>query len=145
MTGGVRRLALSYDIKLGDRQFSRKPGVWDPLVGVAYHGPSNRKMVWHAVFETAGYNFMYIKLTNEVLIQTFTVKQAPHGPVLASGFISRFGRSGVAGVQEIKFSWAPEFLGSARPRVERHHPCRFEVGHVARDDNHAVNQRGRGD
>ena len=103
MTGGVRRLALKYDIKLGDEEFEREPGVWDPLVGIAYHGPADRKMLWHVVFETggfgagtdveintgarfdwkptthfgltAGYNFMYFKLTNDVAARTFTVKQ----------------------------------------------------------------------
>jgi hypothetical protein len=113
VTGGVRRLALKYDIKLGDREFERKPGVWDPLVGIAYHGPADRKMVWHAVFETggfgvgtdvevntgvrfdwkpathfgitAGYNLLYFKLTNEVAARTFTVKQTLHGPVVGIG------------------------------------------------------------
>jgi hypothetical protein len=34
VTGGVRRLALDYDITLGDLpHFARKPGVWDPIVG----------------------------------------------------------------------------------------------------------------
>ena len=103
----------SYDIKLGDREFERDPGVWDPLVGIAYHGPADRKMQWHAIFEaggfgagtdveintgarfdwkptthfglTAGYNFMYFKLTNEVNARTFTVKQTLHGPVLGVG------------------------------------------------------------
>ena len=113
VTAGVRRLALKYDIKLGDREFERDPGVWDPLVGIAYHGPADRKMQWHAIFEaggfgagtdveintgarfdwkptthfglTAGYNFMYFKLTNEVAARTFTVKQTLHGPVLGVG------------------------------------------------------------
>ena len=38
VTGGVRRLALDYDIALGQLpRLSRKPGVWDPIVGVGWH------------------------------------------------------------------------------------------------------------
>jgi hypothetical protein len=38
VTGGVRRLALKYDFTLADLpRFSRKPGVWDPLIGIGWH------------------------------------------------------------------------------------------------------------
>ena len=38
VTGGVRRFALKYDIDFLDYDtFTSKPGIWDPLVGVAYH------------------------------------------------------------------------------------------------------------
>ena len=36
--GGGRRLALKYNILLGDLPaFERKPGVWDPLMGLGWH------------------------------------------------------------------------------------------------------------
>ena len=54
-TAGVRRLALNYDIQLADLPtMSGKPGLWDPLVGVAWHRPGE-KMFWHAAFETGGF------------------------------------------------------------------------------------------
>src|SRR5262245_34959950 len=38
VTGGVRRVAIDYDITLGTLPpFARKPGVWDPLVGLGWH------------------------------------------------------------------------------------------------------------
>ena len=113
VTGGVRRLALKYDIDLAGRQFERKPGVWDPLVGMAWH-KNGGKIDTHAVFEvggfgvgsdveintglrfdwkpvthfglTFGYNFMYFKVSDEALGRAFTVKQTLHGPVLGIGF-----------------------------------------------------------
>lgn len=114
VSGGVRRLALKYNVKLGDRpDFERKPGVWDPLIGVGWHRNGN-KVDWHAVFEgggfgagsdvdlgatvrldwrplshfglTAGYNFLYFKVSDTVRERTFTVKQTLHGPLLGIGF-----------------------------------------------------------
>jgi hypothetical protein len=36
VTGGVRRFALKYAVDIaGQATFERKPGIWDPLVGVA--------------------------------------------------------------------------------------------------------------
>jgi hypothetical protein len=55
VTGGVRRVALKYDITLGDLpHFSNKPGVWDPIVGIGWHrlGP---RVEWHASFERGGF------------------------------------------------------------------------------------------
>jgi hypothetical protein len=38
VTAGVRRVALEYDIALGTLpRLSRKPGVWDPIVGIGWH------------------------------------------------------------------------------------------------------------
>ncbi len=110
---GVRRMALKYSIELGDLPtFERKPGVWDPLIGVGWHRPGN-KIDWHATFEgggfgvgadvdlgaslrfdwrplshfgiTAGYNFFYFKVSDEVRDRVFTVKQTLHGPLLGIG------------------------------------------------------------
>jgi hypothetical protein len=114
VTGGVRRLALKYVIKLGDRpDFERKPGLWDPLIGLAYHRIGKALEV-HATFDgggfgagadvdlggtfridlkptrhfgvTAGYSMLYLKLTDTVGNRDFTVKQTVHGPVAGIGF-----------------------------------------------------------
>jgi hypothetical protein len=114
VTGGVRRLALKYDIVLGDRpNFSGKPGVWDPLVGIGWHhvGP---KVERHAAFEgggfgvgadvdlgatfrvdwkpvrhfglAAGYNVLYLKLSDSRADgRTVIAKPTLHGPALGIG------------------------------------------------------------
>jgi hypothetical protein len=113
VTGGVRRIATKYEIELDGRQFERKPGVWDPLIGIAWHKGGD-KLDWHATFEgggfgvgsdvdistairfdwkpithfgiTAGYNLLYFKLSHTVSDRTFTAKQTLHGPVVGIGF-----------------------------------------------------------
>lgn len=113
VTGGVRRLALDYDITLGDLpRFARKPGVWDPIVGVGWHraGP---KVEWHAAFDgggfgvgadvdlgasfsvdwkpiphfgfSAGYNILYLKVTDSVVNRDLTLKLTAHGPTVGFG------------------------------------------------------------
>jgi hypothetical protein len=113
VTGGVRRLAVDYDITLGDLpRLSRKPGVWDPLVGIGWHrqGPT---VEWHASFEgggfgvgadvdlgatfrvdwkpvrhfglTAGYNFLHLKVSDSVAGRTVTLKPTLHGPAVGFG------------------------------------------------------------
>jgi hypothetical protein len=113
LTAGVRRVALKYDITLGNLpEFSDKPGVWDPLVGVGWHrvGPL---IEWHASFEgggfgvgsdvdlgasfrvdwkpiphfgfTAGYNFLYLKITDDVAGREVTIKPTLHGPAVGIG------------------------------------------------------------
>jgi hypothetical protein len=113
VTGGVRRLALNYDITVGSLpRFSRKPGVWDPLVGVGWHRV-NPKMEWHAAFEgggfgagadvdlgatfrvdwkpvrhfglAGGYNFLHLKVSDSVAGRTVIVKPTVHGPSLGIG------------------------------------------------------------
>ena len=113
VTGGVRRLALKYNVKLGDRpNFERKPGIWDPLVGLAYQHVG-RVLAFHANVDgggfgagadvdfggtlrldlkplrhfgiTAGYSILYFKLTDSVANRDFTVKQTLHGPVAGIG------------------------------------------------------------
>jgi hypothetical protein len=114
VTGGVRRVALDYAIRIDDQpEFSRKPGLWNPLVGVGYHRTGD-KLDWHATVEgggfgvgadvdfgaglrfdwkpvrvfgiTAGYNFLYLKASNTVASREFTFKQTLHGPTLGIGF-----------------------------------------------------------
>ena len=113
VTAGVRRLALKYDIVLGTLpEFSRKPGVWDPLVGIGWHRVRPR-VEWHASFEgggfgvgadvdlggqarvdwkpvrhfglTAGYSFAYLKLSDTVLGRTVTLKPTLNGPAFGIG------------------------------------------------------------
>ena len=114
VTGGVRRLALKYDIKLGELpEFSRTPGIWDPVVGIGWHrtGPA---VEWHASFEgggfgvgadvnlagtirmdwkpvrhfgvTGGYNFLYLKVTDTVAGRPLILEPLVHGPVVGIGF-----------------------------------------------------------
>ena len=115
VTGGVRRLALKYDIQLQDRpqRFIRKPGIWDPLVGLGWHGALGSRWTLHASGEgggfgvgadvdlsgavradmkiaghvglTFGYSVLYLKLSDTVLQRTFEVKQTMHGPILGLG------------------------------------------------------------
>jgi hypothetical protein len=114
--GGFRRLALKYDVQIGEfPSFERKPGFWDPVVGIAWHreGEDHRLEV-HAVFEgggfgagtdvewsgmlrldfkpiehfgiTAGYNLLYFKGEDTVGNRTFKVEQTLHGPLAGIGF-----------------------------------------------------------
>jgi hypothetical protein len=113
-TAGVRRMALKYDIELAERQFERKPGVWDPLIGVGWHHAAGNKLDLHATFEgggfgvgadsdistavrfdwkptthfgiTGGYSLLYFSLSNTIGDRTFTAKQTMHGPIVGIGF-----------------------------------------------------------
>src|SRR5262245_26944921 len=113
VTGGVRRVAIDYDITLGNLpHLSRKPGVWDPIVGLGWHREGER-VEWHAAFDgggfgagadvdlgatfsvdwkpashfglTAGYNFLYLKLTDTVISRDLTMKLTVHGPTVGFG------------------------------------------------------------
>ena len=113
-TAGVRRLALTYDITLGERSpFRRKPGLWDPLVGLGWHAALGPKWELHLVGEgggfgvgaevdlsaaaradwiitrhvglTFGYSVLYLKVKDTVGQHTLTVKQTLQGPVLGFG------------------------------------------------------------
>jgi len=56
VTGGFRRLALDYTITLGTfAPFKRKPGVWDPLVGVLWDRQLSKK--WTAKVNLQGGGF----------------------------------------------------------------------------------------
>jgi hypothetical protein len=113
LTGGVRRVALKYDITLGNLpRLSRKPGVWDPLVGIGWHR-AGEKIDWHASFEgggfgvgadvdlggtfrvdwkpvrhfgfTAGYSFLYLKVSDDVAGRSLTITPTMHGPTVGIG------------------------------------------------------------
>ena len=113
--GGLRRLALKYDVAIGDfPNFERKPGFWDPVAGIAFHREGDRWLEIHATFEgggfgagsdvewagmfrldfkparhfgiTGGYNFLYFKGEDTVRDRTFKVEQTLHGPLVGIGF-----------------------------------------------------------
>jgi hypothetical protein len=112
-TAGVRRMALKYEIVLAGREFERKPGLWDPMIGIGWHHESGKSLDLHATFEgggfgvgsdvdlsgsirldwkptthvgiAAGYSLLYFKLSNTVGDRTFTAKQTLHGPVVGIG------------------------------------------------------------
>lgn len=113
VTGGVRRYALKYDIRLADYgPFERKPGLWDPLVGLGYHYAGDKLEV-HATFDgggfgvgadvdlatglrvdwkpiphfglTGGYQFLYLKASHDLAGRTFSFKQTLHGPMVGIG------------------------------------------------------------
>jgi hypothetical protein len=114
-TAGVRRLALKYNIRFADfPEFERKPGIWDPVVGIGYHAEGEgHPFEFHATFETGGfgagsdveyallgrvdwkpirhfgitggYHLLYLKFTDTVANRDFTVKQTVHGPVFGIG------------------------------------------------------------
>jgi hypothetical protein len=112
-TAGVRRLALKYDIlALDEYRFERKPGVWDPLVGLGWHTIRDRwefhgttevggfgvgtdiEVAASARFDwkpfthfglTGGYQWLYFKVEDDVRSRPFTVKQTLHGPIVGLG------------------------------------------------------------
>ena len=114
LMGGVRRLAFDYDVTIASLpRLSRKPGFWDPIVGISWHrvGP---RVEWHANLDgggfgvgtevdisagvrvdwkllrvfglTAGYNYLYLKAEDTVLGREITLKPAFHGPMAGIGF-----------------------------------------------------------
>jgi hypothetical protein len=114
-TAGIRRLALKYNIELaGFPEFERKPGIWDPVVGLGYHAEGEgHPFEFHASFEaggfgagsdleyalmgrvdwkpirhfgvTGGYHLLYLKFTNTLANRDFTVKQTVQGPIFGIG------------------------------------------------------------
>jgi hypothetical protein len=109
----VRRVALDYAITLGDLPtLARKPGVWDPIVGIGWHR-ERPKVEWHATFDgggfgvgadvdlgaalsvdwkpiphfglTAGYNILYLKVTDTLAGREVTIKPTVHGPTFGFG------------------------------------------------------------
>ncbi len=114
VTAGVRRVAFEYDVTLADLpHFARKPGIWDPIVGIGWHriGPT---VEWHASIDaggfgvgadvdlggefrvdwkplrhfglTAGYNLLYLKVSDSVAGRTLTLKPTLQGPSAGIGF-----------------------------------------------------------
>jgi hypothetical protein len=114
VTGGVRRLAFEYDVTIADLpRLGRKPGFWDPVIGIGWHriGP---RVEWHASIDgggfgvgsdvdlgasvrvdwkvlrvfglTAGYNYLYLKVSDTVAGREVTLEPTFHGPVAGLGF-----------------------------------------------------------
>jgi hypothetical protein len=115
VTAGIRRVALKYDIQIEERSnFVRKPGIWDPLVGLAWHSAPGSRFSLHVIGQgggfgvgadvdlsgtvradirlvphfglTLGYTALYLKVSDTVLGRTLEVKQTLHGPVAGLGF-----------------------------------------------------------
>jgi hypothetical protein len=113
VTGGVRRVAIDYNVELGSLPpLSRKPGVWDPIVGLGWHR-QREKVEWHAALDgggfgvgadvdlgasfsvdwkptshfglTAGYNILYLKVTDSVAAREIALKMTVHGPTVGFG------------------------------------------------------------
>jgi hypothetical protein len=114
LEGGVRRLALNVGVTvLQYPEVARKPGVWDPLIGVSYRHPIRNKIrvdlhadgggfgvgsdVDYALtgrFDwrfakhfglTAGWGLLHLKISDTVLQRTLTLSQTLHGPILGIG------------------------------------------------------------
>jgi hypothetical protein len=114
LTGGIRRVALKYNVAVGNRpEFERTPGVWDPVVGLGWHHEVGDALELHSGFEyggfgvgsdvdiaasfrldwkfvrhfglTAGYHFLYLKVTDDEGAREFQVKQTLHGPIVGIG------------------------------------------------------------
>jgi hypothetical protein len=114
LTGGLRRVALDYSVNFADRPaFERTPGVWDPVAGIGWHGDVARQLTLHGTFEyggfgvgsdvdvavggrldwkptthfglTAGYHFLYLKVSDDEGPRLLEVKQTLHGPIVGIG------------------------------------------------------------
>jgi hypothetical protein len=114
VTGGFRRMALSFDVKfINYPDFSRKPGVWDPLLGISWRHRLGRK--WRLIasidgggfgvgsdvdvsakfradwrftkhFGTSfGYGALHFKISDTVVGRTFTATQTMNGPIFGFG------------------------------------------------------------
>jgi hypothetical protein len=115
VTAGLRRFALKYEIAQETRpSFTRKPGIWDPLVGVAWHGALGPKWTLHLVGEgggfgvgsdvdllgsaradwkfadhfgaTFGYSVLYFKFSDKIGDRTLEIKPTLYGPLVGVGF-----------------------------------------------------------
>lgn len=115
VTGGFRRMALDYNVTLGTfPSFNRKPGVWDPLIGVLWNRQLSKKWTakvnlqgggfgvgtdvdWSAQGTadwqfarhfglTLGYGVIHFSLTDtRPLLGTFNVSQTLNGPQFGFG------------------------------------------------------------
>ena len=114
--GGVRRFALKYNIQIADiARFERKPGLWDPIVGIGYHHVGE-KFEAHGILEgggfgvgsdsefaagfradwkparhfglTAGYSYLRFKFKHDVASKTLEATRHCRAPLWASGCTS---------------------------------------------------------
>ncbi len=89
-TAGVRRFALKYVIDVDALGiFERKPGVWDPVVGLAWHTQKRHYEV-HALFEGGGFGVgSDVELATSFRADWKPIPQQQHDCYF-SGRISRF-------------------------------------------------------
>ena len=114
LMGGFRRMALNIGAQVGNRpEISRKPGVWDPLVGIDWHGQLGRKWSGQLILAgggfgvgsdvdisgearadwrfarhfglTMGYKVVHFQISDTVLRQTFKTNQTFNGPIIGFG------------------------------------------------------------
>jgi len=112
--GGVRRIALNLGVEIDTlSKFERKPGVWDPLLGVAWRRELGRKWIatvdvmgggfgvgadvdasaharlnWDVakhVRLTFGYGLLYLDLSDGDGDRRFTTQQTLYGPEFGLG------------------------------------------------------------
>jgi len=114
LQGGVRRMALNISAAVLDYpEVSRKPGVWDPLIGLEYRKPLGKKWlldlhgdgggfgvgsdVTYSVQGqmacrfakhfgvTMGYGLLHFKVSDTRLQRNLVLDQTMHGPILGFG------------------------------------------------------------
>lgn len=114
VTAGVRRMAVELGAEVeGFPRVERKPGVWDPLVGLTWRKPVGRSWLLEVAFQgggfgvgadvdlgghlladwrfsdrfglTLGYQVLHFKLSDTVAGKTLETTQTLHGPVLGFG------------------------------------------------------------
>ena len=111
---GFRRLAFNISAKLGSRpEVSRKPGVWDPVIGLSYRRALSKSWTFKLLADgggfgagtdvdissraeaqwrfgghfglTMGYGLLYIKLNSREHLQNLAMEQTLHGPIIGFG------------------------------------------------------------
>src|SRR5206468_12205179 len=56
LEGGVRRITVKISASVGDNpEVSRKPGLWDPLIGTTWRHQFGRKWMLHAHLDGGGF------------------------------------------------------------------------------------------
>src|SRR5262249_24759273 len=114
LEGGVRRLALSVNLRIEDfPEVDWKPGVWDPLVGLTYRRQLSKKWriyahadgggfgvgadsdvagtvraEWQFVHHfglTMGYGALHFRITDTVAQRSLEIKQTLNGPIFGFG------------------------------------------------------------
>ncbi len=56
LEGGVRRMALKISASVGDRpEVDRKPGIWDPLIGMTWRHQAGKKWMFRAHLDGGGF------------------------------------------------------------------------------------------
>ena len=114
LEGGVRRMALNIRASaLGSAEVSRKPGLWDPLIGMTWRQPLGRKWLLTAHLDGGGFGVgsdvaydaaaradwrfarhfgvtmgaaaLHFQVTDTVQQRTLVIKQTMWGPIFGFG------------------------------------------------------------